>query len=50
VGALEVKTIVEKARKFSDARIAEIHTEARAAFLRQRENFRAAFKAIVEAA
>jgi hypothetical protein len=49
VGALEVKTVVERARKFSDARIAEIHQEARAAFLRQRENFRAAFKAIVEA-
>lgn len=50
VGALEVKTIVEKARKMTDARIAEVHQEARAAFLKQRENFRAAFKAIVEAA
>ena len=50
VGALEVKAIVEKARKMTDARIAEIHQEARAAFLKQRENFRTAFKAIVEAA
>jgi Glycosyl transferases group 1 len=50
VGALEVKAIVEKARKFSDQQLGQIHVEARAAFLRQRENFRAAFKAIVEAA
>jgi Glycosyl transferases group 1 len=50
VGALEVKAAIERVRKISDAQIAEIHTYARAAFLKQREDFRAKFKAIVEAA
>ena len=50
VGAYEVREGIEKALKLPQARIDEIRTQARAAFLEQREYFRATFKSIVEAA
>lgn len=50
VGAMEVKAIVEKAWTANPAMLAVTSAHAREAFLAQRETFRAAFKAVVEAA
>jgi hypothetical protein len=49
VGAMEVKAAIESSLKLSSLQIAEISEKARLAFLRQREDFRASFKAVVDA-
>src|SRR5260370_21828027 len=48
VGAMEVKAIIEKAWKLSDAKIKVIVEGARDAFLTQREQFRQNFKNVVD--
>jgi len=50
VGANEVRDMCNKAWSLSDAEIERMQKEARAAFLKQREDFRAAFKAQVDRA
>ena len=48
VGAMEVRDAVEKAWKMTPAQIATASATARAYFLTQRAEFRAAFKAVVD--
>lgn len=48
VGALEVKTFVEKAWKLPQSRIEEISSSARTAFVKQREDFRKTFKQAID--
>jgi len=50
VGAMEVKAAIEKVWSLTPDRIHGIQLKAREYFLQQREDFRAKFKAIVEAA
>lgn len=48
VGALEVKTFIEKAWKLPQSRLDEIGAAARIAFLAQRDRFRIEFKKVVD--
>ncbi len=50
VGAMEVKAMIEKVWALTPDRIHGIQLKAREYFLQQREDFRAKFKAVVEAA